>query len=195
MKPKRNPMLLFPAIASVLVVLLGAALLLWPDAVVGVFPPMIGTVLLFVGTLTLLHALASFRQQENPWYELGKAAMHLTAGLIFVLKSNLSLAFLTIFFGIYVLASGVMQLAYALGEFRAKKPWTGALLEGLFQILLAALLLFGTFTGNALWARLMGLQFLFTGGSSLVLLMGLREVPEQEAQQKELPLAEHPEDE
>ena len=174
---KKNPLLAFPISASLIITLLGICLILWPNEVLSLFPPLIGAILSIVGGITILHAIITFKEAPSPWFKLMQGIINLAVGLVFIFNNNVSLAFLTILFGVYILISAATQLLYAIQGLFAKKRWIGDLLESIFQFFLGALILFGTFSGHALWARLLGLQFAITGASSLFWLLRLKEVP------------------
>ena len=180
---KKNPLLAFPISASIIILLLGLFLILWPNEVISLFPPLIGAVLSIAGIITILHAILTFKDASSPWFKLMQGIINLAVGLVFIFNNNVSLAFLTILFGVYTLISAVAQLLYTIQNLFSKKQWVNNLLESLFQFVLGALLLFGTFSGYALWARLLGLQFAITGASSLFWLLRLKEVTPQPEEQ------------
>lgn len=176
MKKQFNRILIFPIAAACVLLLLGISMLFWPTAIISVFPPLIGIILIFVGVLNIAHSMVLHQLMLDPGFKLMQGIITLIVGLVFILKQDISMAFLTILFGLYVLISAAIHFSSALEYRREKKKWLSALFESLFQFLLGALLLFGTFSDNALWARLLGLEFIVMGTSTLVLLLRMKDL-------------------
>lgn len=179
---RKNSELGAPAIVAGLLLLLGLGLLFWPDAVLTVFPPLIGGVLVLVGGLMLAHCVVMWKHLAQPELRVLSAAVNIVIGLVFIIKHDFSLAFLSILFGIYVLVMAGIDFSSALGAMWSGEAWIGSMLEALVKLVLGALLMFAPFSGRALWARVLGGYFVVVAVRILFLLwqMGKRtEEPEE----------------
>lgn len=163
-----------PMAAAVALLLLGAGLIIWPEAVIGVFPPLLGAVLLLVGTLNIAHAMVLSRRKTDPGFKFVQGVVNVIVGLVFIAKQDVSLAFLTILFGLYVLVSASVNFSSAIKDKSAGKTWVATLVESFFEMLLGLILLFGPFSGRALWIRVLGLYFVVAAGHIFGVLASLK---------------------
>lgn len=142
-----------------MVLALGLALIFWPRGVLQVFPPLLGALMLVAGAIGIAHSLAMRARLMQPGMKLLQGLLTVLVGLVFLVKQNFSMAFLTVLFGIYVIVTACIHMSMALDAARDGGRWFAEAGEGLLQFVLGALLLFSPFTGNLLWARLLGLHF------------------------------------
>jgi uncharacterized membrane protein HdeD (DUF308 family) len=156
---RENSELGAPAIVAGLLLLLGLGLLIWPDVVLGVFPPLIGGVLVLVGGLMLAQCIVIWQYLAQPELRVLNASVNIVIGLVFIIKHDVSLAFLSILFGIYVLIMAGIDFSSALGAMWSGEAWIGLMLEALVKLVLGALLMFAPFSGRSLWAQVLGGYF------------------------------------
>ncbi|MGD9559511.1 MAG: DUF308 domain-containing protein [Oscillospiraceae bacterium] len=161
----------WPLAGAVLFLLLGVGMLVWPDAILTVFPPLVGAVLVVVGIQAVAYNLVMGRRVANGAFALLRGVINILVGAIFLVKRDLSLAFLSILFGLYVLVGAAMNLSTAAQRIREKKPFATELWDGVFNLVLGLLLLFSPFTGRSLWVRVLGVHFIVSAGTSLVWML------------------------
>lgn len=172
-----------PMAVAVIFLLLGVALLAWPEAVIGVFPPLLGVVLLLVGVQGTAHTLVMWRRLPAPGFALLRGLVNLVVGVIFLVRRDVSLVFMSVLFGAYVLVGAALDFVAVIRD-RKERPavWTD-LAESLLNLVLGVLLLVSPFTGQALWARVLGLHFVLVVGSSLWWLWRQRQNPADAAEE------------
>lgn len=123
MKKEKRPVPKIPLVAALALLLLGALLVFFPDTVLGLLPPLVGTVMLLVGLQGLIHALVMGERLPEPGMKMLQSVIYLLVGLIFLVKQDISLAFLSILFGLYVLVTAAIHLSLAIDNRRKKKAW------------------------------------------------------------------------
>ncbi|MFV0411714.1 MAG: HdeD family acid-resistance protein [Oscillospiraceae bacterium] len=160
-----------PLVALGAIFLLGAALVIWPEAVVSIFSPLMGLVLVGAGALTLGHSLVLWKRLARPYGRLLQGLVNLAAGIIFLIKNDVSMAFLVVLFGLYILAMAVLDFAAVWAAKKAGKRWADTLGDGIFKLVLGVLLFFGPFSGRSLWLRMLGIYFVVVAGNTLQWLL------------------------
>src|SRR5436305_9776504 len=141
-----------------------------------IVPPLASlAVTIFLGWMFLISGVAGLfvtfwaRQMPGFWWSLFSAALAVLAGLILIARPMQGVLTLTIVVGAYFLAEGVTTIMYALEHRRElSERWSWLLVSGLFDILIALLIITGL-PGSAEWAigLLVGIN-LVLGGASLV---------------------------
>lgn len=176
MKPDKEnrKSFMLPALGAGLFLLLGVAMLIWPEQIVGVFPPLLGVVLLLVGIQGVAYNLVMGKRAAASEMGLLRGVINLVVGVVFLFKQDLSMAFMSVLFGLYVLVSSAANLVAALGRWREKKPFATDLADSVFGMVIGLLLLFSPFTGRALWVRVLGVYFVISAANALRGLYGLQ---------------------
>jgi uncharacterized membrane protein HdeD (DUF308 family) len=141
-----------------------------------IVPPLASlAVTIFLGWMFLISGVAGLivtfwaRQLPGFWWSLFSAAFAVLAGLVLLARPMQGVLTLTIVVGAYFLAEGVVTIMYALEHRRELSGrWSWLLISGLFDILIALLIITGL-PGSAEWAigLLVGIN-LVLGGASLV---------------------------
>lgn len=175
---------LIPTIVMVAVLLLGLALVIWPDSILSVFPPLLGGVLVLVGGLVLAHCFVMWNRLAQPELQLLRAVVNIVIGIIFIVKHDFSLAFLSILFGIYILVMAGIDFSAALGAMWSGENWAVTLLDALFKLVLGILLMFAPFTGRSLWARVLGAYFAIASAKALIWLIKAEKKANKEQKNK-----------
>lgn len=173
---KKNSVLLFPMLGIIAFLLLGISMILWPNAIAAIIMPLIGTVLLIVGIQITAHTIAMSRKMMDPEIKLIQGLVNMAAGLVFLLKRDLSAVFVGIIIGLYVLVTAVVGIAQAFGSLRNKKPFAMDLAEGVLQLVLGMLIIFSPFSDQNLWVRLLGVNFVISAAGALRFLMEFKKV-------------------
>lgn len=157
-----------PAAGAAVFFVLGVALLVWPEIVLLIFPPLVGILLLLVGLQQVTHTVVFYQKVIEPGMKLVQGFVEAIVGVVFLLKQNISLMFFTILFGLYILVIAAVRFSTALQEKKSGNPWKSSFFESVFQLALGLLMLFGPFGQNMLWARLLGAHFVLSAGGALL---------------------------
>lgn len=163
-----------PLAAALALLLLGLALLAWPDVLLKVLPPLIGVVLILVGAQFIISTLLMGSRVKEPSLRFLSGFVNILVGAVFILKRDVSLLFMSVLFGLYVLVSAGIGLSVALAGRQRREAWLPAALESLLELVLGALLLFSPFNGLTLWVRVLGVYFVVAAAGMLWALAGLK---------------------
>lgn len=166
----------FPFIAIIIFAAVGLLLLIVPEFFVRILPPLIGIVLLILGLQALLSGIALRGASETPLLAIGGGVLSIIVGIIFLVQNNVSVVFISILFGLYIIVTSVLGIADALRGRKAGKPWVPGIVESVIDIVLGLLLLFSPVRGMNLWVRILGIHFILVAVGSLI---GLRRVRKQ----------------
>lgn len=141
-----------------------------------IVPPLASlAVTIFLGWLFLISGIAGLvltfwaRAMPGFWWSLISAILAIVAGTILLWQPVQGVLTLTIVVGAYFLAEGVATIMYALEHRRElSERWAWLLIAGIFDILIAGIIIAGL-PGSAAWAigLLAGINLLF-GGSTLI---------------------------
>lgn len=160
---------------GILLVILGFAAI--------IVPPLASlAVTIFLGWLFLVSGIAGLaatfwaRAMPGFWWSLASAVLAIIAGLILLARPIQGTATLTLVVGVYFLAEGVATILYALEHRReVSSRWSWLLIAGLFDIVIAGLIIAG-WPQSAAWAigLLVGINLLFGGASLIGMALGVR---------------------
>lgn len=160
---------------GILLVILGFAAI--------IVPPLASlAVTIFLGWLFLVSGIAGLaatfwaRAMPGFWWSLASAVLAIIAGLILLSRPIQGTATLTLVVGVYFLAEGVATILYALEHRReVSARWSWLLIAGLFDIVIAGLIIAG-WPQSAAWAigLLVGINLLFGGASLIGMALGVR---------------------
>lgn len=167
---RKNPVPQLPLFGAATVLVLGLLLMVRPQVVLDIFPPLLGAVLAVAGAMGVAHTAAMRGRLVRPFAKLLLSVLQLVAGLVFVFKRDMSLAFLTLLFGIYVLGTAAVHVGQAAEMAKQKRTWLPKAAEGIFQLVLGALLLLAPIGHRLLWARFLGLHFVVAAMATLLWL-------------------------
>lgn len=149
-----------PLLGSLAFLILGLILLIWPAKVIIILPVLIGLVLVLVGVQGLAHTLVMHKRIMQPGYKAMQALVNLIIGCIFLVKQDISLLFLSVLFGLYVLFSTVISIVQTFHDIAEKRPFAASLLYEVMALILGILLLFSPFSGLELWIQVLGIYFI-----------------------------------
>lgn len=174
-----------PLIGGLLFFALGLCLLVWPEPVLTIFPPLLGTIMVLVGALLTAHSLIMWQRLMQPGFKLLRGVVNIVVGLIFIVKHDFTLAFLSILFGLYILVMAAIDFSDAMQNLGAKKPWLAGVVQAVAKFALGIVLLFAPFSGRVLWARVLGVYFMLAAGNMLHWLLFEKKQEPQENKEPE----------
>lgn len=162
MSQNTPPKLPFPKAALfplVLLLALGLALILWPGVLTAFMPVLIGTVLILAGVSAVLSAVTKKEWFVAPSIRILFGVVAVVVGLVFLINQDVSIMFLSVLFGLYVLIMAALGFVETYRGLRAGHHWVGLLLENLVQVVLGLLLLLKPFSGLNIWVQVLGIHF------------------------------------
>lgn len=158
----KNNMLL-----SILMVVLGVVLFIWPGKTLTLAARILGIALL-VGAAVTAYSWYRDRHKANTNYtSLGIAALCLVAGLIVLIAPKGVITLLPKLIGIAVLINGVINLAQALELRNVGQSWTSSLAMAVLTIAMGLFLLVFAFNAMEVAVMVVGGVFVYNGVSNL----------------------------
>ena len=151
-------------LASILYLVLGLVLLIWPAASSLALCRLLGAALLLYGLFNLVgfflrdSGMGAFR------LELFLGVVATGVGIFFLVQPRLVLSFLPIVMGVYVVIDSAVALKRTLGLYRMEyHRWWLSLVLALVGIVLGLVLVFRPFAVTTTFFRLVGVVFLYLG--------------------------------
>lgn len=163
-----------PLIAVLIFAAVGLLLLFVPEFFVRILPPLIGVVLLILGLQAIVSGIALRSTREMPLLAIGGGVLSIVVGIIFLVQNNVSVVFISILFGLYIIVTSVLAIADARRKRKAGQPWLFDLVGALIDIVLGLLLLFSPVQGMNLWVRILGIHFILVALGTLIALRQVR---------------------
>lgn len=167
-----------PLLQGVIAVLLGAALLVRPVAIVSVFTVVVGIYLLCFGA-SMVAAGIMGRGAHSPWWQAGGGLLIAAAGAVAVINPLVGLLVpgaLTFVLGLGTIAGGAMQLGHLRTGAGGRISWS-ALALGCLKIGLGVLVSLQPLVASLTLLRLLGAWALLGGLVLLVFAFRFRQVP------------------
>ena len=159
--PGKSPWLM---IEGVLLILLGIAALVMP-LMAGLAATLVfAWILILTGMIGLISAFAGRAHAHLGW-SLASAIIALAIGVILFFYPLAGAVALTLIIGAYLFLDGIALIGLALDHRRrAISPWGWLLASGLIDLVLAAVILFMSAIGSAVFVGVMvGLSLIFAG--------------------------------
>lgn len=155
-------------VLSILMVVLGLVLFIWPGKSLTLAARILGIALLIGAVVS---GITWYREKDKPgasYTSLAIAILCLVAGLIVLIAPKGVITLLPKLIGLFVLVNGVINLAQAL-ELRnvGQESWTSSLVMAILTILLGAFLVFFAFGAMKAAVMVIGGVFLYNGVSNL----------------------------
>ena len=154
--------------ASLLCVLLGVALLIWPDVSQSVFCYAFGAMLVLSGLFQIAAYLVGKQKGLLQKLMFAGGLIAMVAGVWVLLSPGKVLQLTVIVVGVVLIYHGVMDVKYAYDLKRCESRfWTAALLCGLITCAIGVLLLVNPFGSMDVLFLMVAIGFLFDGASDL----------------------------
>lgn len=156
-------------VASVLGILVGLLLILWPDSSALFICRVIGVSILLCGGIKLFGYFSNDLYRLAFQYDLALGILTTLLGLLIVIKPGLLSQFIVIITAVYVIINALftLQTAVEARSFGIRKWWL-LLLGAIVSALLGVLLIINPFEGAAMITTLMGVAILFDGIQNLL---------------------------
>lgn len=160
-----------PLIFLILFGVLGVLFILWPTPFVHILPPILGIVLLILGAFATSIGLTMRKTLRQAGFATLIGLASIVIGLIFLIKNNVSIAFIGILFGLFVLVTAFFSLSRAIQAIRTKESFLRDLIVGLINAILGGLLLINPMGGMTLWVRITGAYLVVLAVSAIISLL------------------------
>lgn len=156
-------------LSSVMYVIAGAILLLFPETTARTICYLIAIVVMAIGLIKVLTYLARGLEQNMYKNDLVVGLVCFIIGLVLIFKVKAIISIIPILLGILVLISGFGKLQSSLDVKRMKNGnWTYFFIIALVNIALGLLCIFSPFKIAKTMIRLIGLAMLFSGITDLM---------------------------
>lgn len=150
-------------IAGAILISTGLVAILLPQTVMHILPILLGVTLIIVGLCELAYAIGVKEYSAKDPFKLIQGAVSICVGLVFVIKLNVSLAFLGIVLGLWVIISAGLKAALAKRQHKAKLPFAAIAVDAVVRLGVGAFMMFNPFGSLAAWTMLTGLVFAAAG--------------------------------
>lgn len=145
-----------PMLLGLVMLVIGLALFLKPDAIAGRIPLFLGSMLLFIGLDDLIFSFLTKDYKIGTSMQLVQGSINVMIGLVFLLKQDSSLAFLGICFGICALVMGAIKLNLAVDNYHLGLHHGWYIFDGIIRLIFATLLIWNPIGGFTVWVMLCG---------------------------------------
>ena len=161
-------------LVSILYVLLGLVLLIWPGVSVTVFCYAFGAVLLLYGLVTVLHFFLRDTRQAAMAFELFLGVVAAAVGLVFLLQPTVVASILPVVVGLFIVVDSLVNLKRAL-ELRRMDyvRWKVPLVLSVVALALGLVVVLRPFLAAEALVMLIGGVLIYTGLSDLWTLFQL----------------------
>ena len=161
-------------LAAAVTILLGLALLFWPDRSVELLCILLGAAILVTGVIYIAGWISDHRAQGRPAFFLLPGVILCALGLWLVTSPDSVVRFIQYIFGAVLLFHGILDVQGAASLIRlGHNGWWLDLALAALTIALGALILINPFGTFAALVMLMGLSLVFDGISDLYLIWRL----------------------
>lgn len=152
---------------SILMIVLGLVLALWPGHVMTTAVTILGVALLAGGAISAISWYRG-RMRGASYLTLAEGILLGVAGIFVLAAPKLLISILPVCVGIVILVNGVVNLAQALDQRRAGYPrWTVSLTLAILTVVLGLLVVFNPFSTMEMLVTAIGIVVIYNGASNL----------------------------
>lgn len=156
-----------PVAAGALLCALGLACLVWPETMLGMLPILIGVCVLALGLTETAFGFA-MRAAGGAGTSILQGVVNVAVGLVFLFNRKVTLMFIAILIGVWLLAAGVLRLSTVRAQRAVGAHWGTALADGLLRLVFGVLMFLRPLGGLGAGTMIVGAGLLF-GGASVIL--------------------------
>lgn len=174
MKERLKNMSISFVFLSVLYLLLGVVLLLWPNTVMDLICYAFGAILLLYGLFTVIGFYRSEDRRGGALLELFLGIVALAVGAVMVIYPALIQSIIPVILGLYIAIDGLLNLKRTLELHRMDfAGWNVNLILSLVSTALGIFVVFHPLLSEAALFRVIGVILVYAGGSDLWTLFQL----------------------
>lgn len=156
-----------PVAAGTLLCALGLACLVWPATMLGMLPILIGICVLALGLTETAFGFA-MRAAGGAGASILQGVVNVAVGLVFLFNRKVTLMFIAVLVGIWLLAAGVLRLSTVRAQRAVGGHWGTALADGVLRLLFGVLMFLRPLGGLGAGTLVVGAGLLFGGVSVIV---------------------------
>ena len=159
---------------SVLYVLLGLVLLIWPATVMDALCYLTGGILLLYGVISIVGFCREEMRTAGSFLTLLLGIVAAAVGAVLLFQPTLFQSILTVILGLYILIDGLLNLKRAMELRRMEHMgWTLYLILSLITVVLGLVVVFRPMLAGTALVRLIGTSLLYSGVADLWTLFQL----------------------
>ncbi|WP_130871013.1 HdeD family acid-resistance protein [Intestinimonas massiliensis (ex Afouda et al. 2020)] len=159
---------------SILYILLGLVLLIWPATVMDVLCYLTGGILLLYGVFAIVGFCRAEVRTAGSFLTLLLGIVAAAVGAVLLLQPALFQSILTVILGLYILIDGLLNLMRALELRRMEHGgWTIYLVLSLITVVLGLVVVFRPILAGTTLVQLIGASLLYSGAADLWTLFQL----------------------
>lgn len=169
---------------------LGAALLIFPDAVLHVSCYVIGALLIAYGVLGVLGCVRDHMVRVGT---ILVSVIAVAAGILVINQPVAISSLLPIVVGLILLLDGAFNVRHGIGLRRFGDPFgTSVLVLGVITVAFGAIILLNPYSTATITFRLIGIGLVYSGVSDLIILFRMNRASKTYEQQKIIDVEAHP---
>ena len=163
-------------LSSILLLITGTLLCIFPKEVASSLTIVIGIIVLLYGMEEIAYCLANWEDEELIGLELTTGLLSIFIGIVFLVKHDVTLAFLGFSLGFIALVLGCVKVNMMIRRIRYHRPWFITLIEALVQFVFAFLFIFQPMTGFTASAIAFGFYLIIFGFDMLLSTIYINEL-------------------
>lgn len=155
MKNKFQKMFIASLVSSILFLLLGLFLVLMPDTTLSLISYLLGSIILIIGIINLIHYFKSNEQAFK--IELVLGIICIVIGLFIILNPKFIVSIIPLIIGIYIVTTSIVKLEYALSlKKHNSDSYLVSLILTIITLICGIILIFNPFKGAVVITRIVG---------------------------------------
>ena len=161
---------------SILMIVIGLLLVIWPGHVMTTALTILGVALLVGGAL-LIYSWYRGRMKSDSVITLAEGIVFVVAGLIVLIAPKFLISIVPFAVGALIALNGIFNLAQAFDQRRENyNRWTATLAMGILTVVLGLLIMFNPFSTMEMLGVAIGAIIIYNGVSNLLIEMGYRKI-------------------
>ena len=161
---------------SILMIVLGLLLALWPGHVMTTALTLLGIALVVGGGL-LIYSWYRGRNQNSSVITLTEGILLAIAGLVVLFAPRFLISIVPFAVGAMIALNGIFNLAQAFDQRRERySRWTASLAMAVLTVVLGLLILFNPFSTMEMLVVAIGVIIIYNGVSNLLIELGYRKI-------------------
>ena len=161
---------------SILMIVIGLLLVIWPGHVMTTALTILGIALLAGGAL-LIYAWYSGRNRSSSVITLAEGIAFAVAGLVVLIAPKFLISIVPFAVGALIALNGIFNLAQAFDQRREQYDrWTMSLAMAILTIVLGLLVMFNPFSTMEMLVVAIGVIIIYNGVSNLLIELGYRKI-------------------
>lgn len=161
---------------SILMIVIGLLLAIWPGHVMTTALKILGIALLVGGGL-LIYSWYSGRGRSSSIITLAEGIVMAIAGLIVLIAPKFLISIVPFCVGAFITLNGILNLAQALDQRKAYYArWNVSLALAILTIVLGLLVMFNPFSTMEMLVVAIGIIIIYNGVSNLLIELGYRKI-------------------